>query len=132
MKIPITLENENQLTATLAKFNGGSSSHTYTTGKQLLSIAALAEDALEQLDLPESHRAGATAIFSSGSKLPLAYKFQRVNRVTLARTGSGWTATEIKLVQVWRGGSQNITILPVQQEIIFARLRSQYTLATAE
>ena len=126
----ITLKNETQLTETLAKINGRSSTHTFTTGKQLISIAAMAEDALEQLDLPKSHRAGATAIFSSGSKMPRAYKYQlHVTQITLARTTSGWVATDFKLVHAWRGGDQNITILPVQEEIIFARLRSQYILA---
>jgi hypothetical protein len=130
MKIPITLKNEPKLTATLKEVNGRSTSHTFTTGKDLLHAAAMAEDALYRLNLPKSKRAGATAIIWSGSKMPGAYKYRiNVNRVTLLRTSTGWTATEIKLAEVWDGGAQNITVLPIQEEIILAGIRSQYTVA---
>jgi len=130
MKIPITQKNEDKLTATLKLVNKRASSHTFTSGKELFRVAEMAEARLHGLNLPKSKRAGVTAIVVSGGKMPSAYKYQvKVNRVTLARTSTGWTATEIKLVDAWNGGCRTIMILPAHEDIILAGMRSQYIVA---
>jgi hypothetical protein len=130
MKIQINQKNEDKLTATLKEVNGRSNAHTFTTGKEILHAAAMAEDALCRLNIPKSKRAGVTVVVLSGSKMPSAYKYRiNTSRVTLERTATGWTATEIKVVDVWAGGTQNITILPAHEDIILAGIRSQYTVA---
>jgi len=130
MKIALTQKNEGKITAALKKINGRKTGHIFPTGKELLAAAAMAEDALGALNLPRSKRAGASAIVTSGGRMPAAYKYRvSVNRVTMVRTSQTWTATKIEIDQVWDGGAQKITLLPMQEKVILAGIRSQYSVA---
>jgi len=115
----------NNSAATLAAVNGQADAHTYTQ-RELLDVAARAEEKLEQLGLLKSERPGAVMRCVSGGTVPSAYKYSRkLTRVRLERTSSGWWLTACTLIDEYKG-SECLHLTAAQDAAAVAHLRKGY------
>jgi hypothetical protein len=111
--------------ATLAAVNGKAVEHTYTQ-RELLDVAARAEEKLEQLGLLMRERPGAYMRCVSGGSVPSAYKYSRkLTSARLTRTSGGWWLTDCKLIDHFEG-YECLYLTSTQDDIAVAHLRKGY------
>jgi hypothetical protein len=119
------------LAAALAAAHGRATSHT-ARPSNLRPVAERLEAQLAELGIAKRDRAGATARYVSGDKVPSSYKYARtVSVVDMTRGSSGWYVTAIARPEVWPSAKTGARLIltPEQDAIAVATLRSRYTVA---
>jgi hypothetical protein len=129
MKIKIDIKNITAIQAVLNKANGRSTAHTFTSAAEIIERAANAERQLANLGLIKLLRAGATALATSGSGVPHAYKYQRiVCTVRLLRGSSAWFLVEATTGNTWcnKAGETRVALNALQDIFAQGAFRSRY------
>lgn len=128
--IKITIQNKAAIETALLAVNGKATAHTFTRASELFSAVSDAENSLTKLGLQLSARKGASVVVASGQKLPSAYKYKvKITHATLVRGTTGWTLTELTIVETWHGGGSMLTLTAAQDERIVAGVRAGYRIA---
>ena len=134
MKIKIKAHNIAALQAALEKANGNAIAHTFRHASEILEVAVGAETQLAALQLNKRESAGAVACACSGSRLPNAYKYDRViTRVTLVRGSSDWFLTDIKAFSTFSRseGETRVTLTAAQGAKAIAKFSAQFSVNSA-
>jgi len=124
---PETIKNTAAITAALAKINGKADAHTYTWSGSVTRLAREAEAELEAAKLPKKHRAGASYVSESGSKLPAAYKREAITTVvTLHRGSADWYLVDVRRAGLWPGRtpSSSLVLTDKQDALAIYALRT--------
>jgi hypothetical protein len=129
MKIKIDIKNITAIQAVLNQANGRSTAHTFTAAAEIIEAADNAERQLANLGLTKSLRAGATALATSGSGVPHAYKYQRiVCTVRLLRGSSAWFMASATTCNTWcsKAGETRVALTPSQDAAVTQLFRNSY------
>lgn len=86
----------------LDEVNGAATAFTVCNASDVYALSRRAESYMQEKNVPESERAGATVTFRPAGPVAGAYKYNAVSTdVTLARTGSGWYVTGVERAKVY-------------------------------
>ena len=97
---PVLINEKNReiIETLLTTVNGKAERHTYHTFEDINALAAEAEDAIEALLVPKTHRTDAKFTSNSGDNLPNNYRHSvRRTKAVLVRRRTGWALKEVSL-----------------------------------
>jgi hypothetical protein len=101
----------------------------------LLSHVEDAEDQLEEAEIANSHRAGATFSVTPSGPSANAYKFSQLGTAaTFERKKGGWFLTHIERVTVWprQSGKERLSISAKQKGIVISKLLKKFEISKNE
>jgi len=121
----------------LLKVNGRATEHVFSSFSEIQNLATVAEDELEQLEIPRSKRIGALYFGHSGERLASFDKHTRLGtRVALKRKTVGWYLEVNRSRQVilhCDGGEKNkLHISEEQDAIAVEKFRKKYEVCKRE
>lgn len=127
-KVRAPSELANQITSALHDVNGKATSHTYTTGKEILDELAAIDTRMEKMLGGKKYLPGAVVFLESGDSVPNAYKYTRIGSIVkCVRRSSAWYVTEINCCDLYKNGGKNRISLTADQDLrACAVLRTNY------
>jgi hypothetical protein len=130
--IKIVAANYTKIADALESAAGRAHEHTLRSALDLASIADDYESRVVALVGGKTYAPGATVVWTSGEKLPNAYKYSRiVSRVVLERRPAGWYLSEITTQEAWNdAGKKYIRLTQEQDARAVSVLRGKYRIAT--
>lgn len=127
--IKIVPENAAKIEAELARVNGKSTRHAFTSFEEIRDEAAHAERKLAALGLSGRATVGAVYAAQSGGAVAKAYKSARnVTRVALERKGPGWYLVDAFGTAVYpdQPGYGRLHLTTEQDARVIANVRKAY------
>jgi hypothetical protein len=97
--------------AALDAVNGKAEAFTVCCANRVYELSLRAEDYLEDNNVSESDRAGATVTYRPAGPQAAAYKNAAISTtVTLSRTASGWYLTDVKRTPTYPRAAQRFLV----------------------
>lgn len=127
--IKICENNSAIIKEALNLINGSAGSHTLNSFSEIENIAEKAEVRVLGLVACKQNMPGAVVVFTSGSRMPNAYKYTRIGTtVELTRKSQAWYLTKIERVQLnQRGGGSATYLTPQQGELAVQNFKSKFS-----
>jgi hypothetical protein len=128
--IKICKNNSAIIREALNLINGSAGSHTLNSFSEIENIAEKAEVRVLGLVACKKNMPGAVIRFTSGSRMPNAYKYNRIGTtVELTRKSQAWFLSSIKRVQLNQRGGGPATYLftPQQVELAVQNFKSNFS-----
>lgn len=128
--IAITPANAAAIEAALAAVNGRASAHAFTSFEEVADLAASAEEAIADLNIPKTARAGAVWYQTSGAAVANAYKGTRQGTsVKLVRRTSGWHLEAAASATLYKegGGAGRLHLTPTQRNEAVRRFEAGFS-----
>jgi len=136
LKISDNPADQAKIEDALRRVNGRATCHTYSSASEIIAIAKEAEEKLDQLGLPKKYRSGVVAEKTSGSKVPKAYKYNRIATYVKMKRGSrNWFLTFVAKVNVFPDNPErnlSLTLTQEQDKIVVEIFRKSYHVAAQE
>lgn len=123
------------IAAALKTVNGRAIDNAYTEFCEIEALAAVAEKALEALDLPKAQRKGAIWCETSGSRVSNAYaakcRTRAATSIRIERRHGGWWLVSATKATVYQegGGKGRLTLTKAQADEAHRRFAQGFSVA---